>query len=135
MDSPFCSDLKAIYGAATRREVEDAFEVLCEHWMEKYPLAVRICENNLDKVLCLYDFPGEIRHIIYTTNAIESYHSSLRKVINIKAAFPNDEAVYKLFYLRTMNIVSKWNRAIPNWSKVLNQLVILFGDKITKFLP
>ncbi|WP_068558145.1 IS256 family transposase, partial [Thermotalea metallivorans] len=81
----FCSDIKAIYGAATRREAEDAFEVLREHWIEKYPLAVRIWENNLDKVLCLYDFPREIRHIIYTTNAIESYHSSLRKVINTKA--------------------------------------------------
>jgi putative transposase len=130
----FCADLKKIYDAASKQAAETAFENLRATWGKTNPLAVGVWENNIDQVYRLFDFPQEIRKIIYTTNAVESYHSQLRKVSRGKAAFPNDEAVMKLFYLRTVDIVNKWNRSMKNWSQVLNQLVILFEDRVRKYL-
>ena len=130
----FCADLKEIYNAASKQAAEIAFESLRTNWGEKYPLAVRVWENNLEHVFHLFEYPQEIRKIIYTTNAVESYNSQLRAVCRGKASFPNEEAVMKLFYLRTVDVVKKWNKSMHNWSQVLNQLVILFGERVGKFL-
>lgn len=130
----FCTDLKEIYHAPSRQSAQMAFDNLKSQWGEKNPLAVRIWESNIEQVYQLFDYPQEIRKIIYTTNAIESYNSQLRAVSRSKAAFPNDEAVIKLFYLRTLDVVKNWTRSIQNWSQVLNQLVILFEDRVTRFL-
>lgn len=130
----FCADLKEIYSAASKQLAETAFEALKSNWKGKYPLAVRVWESNIENVFQLFEYPQEIRKIIYTTNAIESYNSQLRSVSNGKASFPNDEAVMKLFYLRTVDVVKKWNRSIHNWAQVLNQLMIIFGDRVGKFI-
>lgn len=130
----FCADLKEIYNAASKQAAELAFEALRTNWQEKYPLAVRVWENNAEHVFHLFEYPQEIRKIIYTTNAVESYNSQLRSVCRGKASFPNEEAVMKLFYLRTVDVVKKWNKSVHNWSQVLNQLVILFGERVGKFL-
>lgn len=130
----FCGDLKEIYNAASKQLAETAFEALKANWEVKCPLAVRVWESNIESVFQLFEFPQEIRKIIYTTNAIESYNSQLRAVSRGKASFPSDESVLKLFYLRTMDVVKKWNRSIQNWSQVLNQLMILFGERVNKYL-
>lgn len=130
----FCKDLKQIYHAASKQAAQTAFENQKANWDDKSPLAVRVWENNIEQVYQLLEFPKEIRKIIYTTNAVESYNSQLRKVSRSKAAFPNDTAVMKLFYLRTMDIVKKWTRSVHNWSQVLNQLVIIYGERMSKFL-
>ncbi len=82
----------------------------------------------------LYELPSEIRKAIYTSNAVESVNSALRKVTNGKGAFPNEEAVYKVLFLRVRDLVAKWNKPIRNWEKIQIQLTELFGERYTKYL-
>ena len=83
-----------------------------------------------DNLTSFFNFPPEIRKIIYTTNAVESLNSSFRKVLKTKGSFPNDEAVFKLIYLAFKNIAKKWTRPISNWPSALNQFAILFPDRL-----
>ena len=88
-----CADLKAIYGAVSINEAENALAVLSDKWKKQYPSAVRIWNDNFIYVQRIFDYPSEIRKMIYTTNAIESFNSALRKVTDRKATFPNEMAV------------------------------------------
>ena len=110
-----CSDLKAIYGAVSIGEAENSLAVLNEKWGKQYPSAVRVWNDNFVYVQRLFEYPVEIRKMIYTTNAIESFNSALRKVTDRKAAFPNEMAVMKILYLRTLDVVKKWTMPYPNW--------------------
>lgn len=130
----FCYDLKQIYQAINQSAAEQAFETFKEKWNQHVPLAVRVWENNIEEVYQLFKFPKEIRKIIYTTNAIESYNSQLRKVLKGKGAFPNETSVMKLIYLQTIEVTKKWQRQISNWSQILNQLLILYPDRLTPYL-
>lgn len=121
----FCSDCKAMYGALNLNLAEEAFTKLSDKW-SAYPGAVRVWERNFEHVKQLFDLPLDIRRIMYTTNAIESVNSSLRKVTK-KGMFEDDMAVFKVFYLRiTGELSKKWdNSKLRGWSKVLNQLTCL----------
>ncbi len=130
----FCYDLKQIYQAINQSAAEQAFETFKEKWNRLVPLAVRVWENNIEEVYQLFKFPKEIRKMIYTTNAIESYNSQLRKVLKGKGAFPNETSVMKLIYLQTIEVTKKWQRQISNWSQILNQLLILYPDRLTPYL-
>lgn len=130
----FCYDLKQIYQAISRVAAEQAFESFKTKWIPLVPLAVRVWENNIEEVYQLFNFPKEIRKMIYTTNSIESYNSQLRKGLKGKGAFPNDTAVMKLIYLQTIDVTKKWERQLSNWSQILNQLLILYPDRLTPFL-
>ena len=130
----FCYDLKQIYQAISQSAAEQAFETFKEKWNRLVPLAVRVWENNIEEVYQLFNFPKEIRKIIYTTNSIESYNSQLRKVLKGKGAFPNETSVMKLIYLQTVEVTKKWQRQISNWSQILNQLLILYSDRLTPYL-
>jgi putative transposase len=79
-----------------------------------------------------FDYPPEIRRVIYTTNAIESVNMGLRKVTKNRASFPNDEAVMKLFYLAIRNISKKWTMPIQDWNAALNRFTILFDDRMPR---
>jgi putative transposase len=79
----------------------------------------------------LFEFPYEIRRLIYTNNAIESYNRQLRKVTKNKAVFPSEESIRKLLFLAHRDIALKWTMPIPNWAKILNQLVIYFQGRVT----
>jgi len=120
----FCSDLKAMYGAASKSSAKAALEAFAERW-RAYPSAVKVWVDNFHYVEQLFDYPAEIRARIYTTNTIEAFNSALRKVTNRKAAFPNDNAVFKILYLRTMDIVEKWVKPLPGWAIVRGQLDIV----------
>ena len=124
----FCADLKAIYGAVSLSGAENALTVLNEKRSKTYPSAVRVWNDNFIYVKRLFEYPSEIRKMIYTTNAIESFNSALRKVTDRKAAFPNDTAVMKILYLRTLDVVAKWTMPYPNWSMVRGKLDILWGN-------
>lgn len=124
----FCADLKAIYGAVSAGEAENALAVLNEKWSKQYPSAVKVWNENFIYVQRLFEYPAEIRKMIYTTNTIESFNSALRKVTDRKAAFPNEMSVLKILYLRTPDIVSKWTMPYPNWSIIRGKLDILWGD-------
>ena len=130
----FCYDLIQIYQAISQSAAEQAFENFKEKWNRLVPLAVRVWENNIEEVYQLFKFPKEIRKMIYTTNAIESYNSQLRKVLKGKGAFPNETSVMKLIYLQTIEVTKKWQRQISNWSQILNQLLILYPDRLTPYL-
>ena len=123
----FCSDLRAIYGAVSIGEAENALAVLNEKWGKQYPSAVRVWNDNFVYVQRLFEYPAEIRKMIYTTNAIESFNSALRKVTDRKAAFPNEMAVMKILYLRTLDVVKKWTMPYPNWSLIRGKLDFLWG--------
>ena len=130
----FCYDLKQIYHAISQSAAEQAFQTFKEKWNRLVPLAVRVWENNIEEVYQLFKFPKEIRKMIDTTNAIESYNSQLRKVLKGKGAFPNETSVMKLIYLQTIEVTKKWQRQISNWSQILNQLLILYPDRLTPYL-
>ena len=82
----------------------------------------------------LFELPQEIRKCIYTTNAIESVNSALRKVTRGKGAFPSESSVFKVLFLRIRDLSEKWNRPIQNWQTIQAQLIQLFGDRFTKYL-
>jgi putative transposase len=103
----FTTDLKTIYRAATQEEAEMNLLKLAEKWSSKYAIAVRSWENNWEDLAIFFHYPAEILRLIYTTNIIEGYHRQLRKVTKNKASFPTTEAVRKLFYLATNNIMKK----------------------------
>ena len=124
----FCGDLKAMYGAVSIGEAENALSVLNEKWAKQYPSAVKVWNENFVYVQRLFEYPSEIRKMIYTTNTIESFNSALRKVTDRKAAFPNDMAVMKILYLRTQDVTAKWTMPYPNWSVIRGKLDILWGD-------
>ena len=92
-------------------------------------MAVRSWENNWEDLAVFFDYPAEIRRLIYTTNTIEGYHRQLRKVTKNKATFPTPEATRKLLYLATGNITKKWTRSMHDWAKILNQLAIRFEGR------
>lgn len=123
----FCADLRAIYGAASIGEAEAALAKLNEKWAKPYPSAVRVWNDNFVYVRRLFDYPAAIRKMIYTTNAIESFNSALRKVTDRKAAFPSEMSVMKILYLRTQDVVKKWTVPYLGWSIICGALDLLWG--------
>jgi putative transposase len=126
----FVADLKTVYQAATREKAEANLVQLAQTWDNKYGAAVRSWQNNWDDLATFFEFPKEIRRLIYTTNTVEGYHRQLRKVIKNKGSFPTEQSVRKLLYLATMNITKKWTAPIRNWPLILNQLAIRFDDRM-----
>jgi putative transposase len=127
----FVADLKLIYQAPTREAGEANLRQLHEKWGGQYAVAVRSWETNWDDLATFFDYPAEIRRLIYTTNTVEGYNRQLRKVSKTRASFPTPEAVRKLYFLATRDIVKKWTRPISNWPSILNQLMIRFEDRLS----
>ena len=123
----FMAQLKTVYQAGTKEEAD--LLKLEEDWNDKYAAAVRSWQRNWDELATFFDFPKEIRRLIYTTNTVEGYHRQLRKVIKNKTSFPTPQAARKLLYLATMDIAKKWTSSIRNWPLILNQLAIRFDDR------
>jgi transposase-like protein len=123
----FCADLKAMYGAASLTSAQAALEAFIQKW-SAYPSAIKVWTGNFRHVEQLFEYPAEIRKIIYTTNMIEAFNSALRKVTNRKAAFPNDNAVFKILFLRTMDIVKKWIKPISGWAIIRGKLDIVLPN-------
>jgi transposase-like protein len=127
----FVADLKTVYQAATREKAEANLLQLEQNWGSKYGAAIRSWQNNWDDLATFFEFPKEIRRLIYTTNTVEGYHRQLRKVIKNKGSFPTEQSVRKLLYLATMNITKKWTAPIRNWPLILNQLAIRFENRMS----
>ena len=131
----FTQSLKKVYGAPNLKAANAAFEIFCKEW-NQYPGAVEVWKRNYTHVEQLFDYGSAVRKIMYTTNAIEAVNSSFRKVTK-KGAFPNETALFKLLYLRITELEKKWSTGyIPNWSMVLNQLMVndLFRDRIDQYI-
>jgi transposase-like protein len=124
------ADLRVIYGAATIGEAESALERFADRWDGKYPAISPGWRTDWMRLTVFFDYPPEIRKVIYTTNAIESLNYSLRKVLKNRGAFPNDESIMKLLYLAIQKISKKWTMPIRDWKAALNQFLILFGNRV-----
>lgn len=122
-------DLKAIYRAATERQASKELEDFVSKWSGKYQAIGKLWKENWDRVTPFFDFPAEVRQMIYTTNAVESLHMSLRKIIKTRGSFPSEEAAFKLLYLALRNTSARWE-AIQHWKQALNQFEVLWGDRI-----
>ena len=130
----FTTDLKHIYGAKNLTLARSNFEQFRETWKD-YPGAVDVWQRNFIHVEQLFDYGSDVRKVMYTTNAIESVNSSFRKVTK-RGSFPNENAVFKILYLRVRELENKWDGSTKqNWSMVLNQLLVndLFSERIKKY--
>jgi putative transposase len=123
-------DLKPVYAAANREVAEAALGSFEEKWGRRYPMIGASWRSNWERVVPFLDFPPDIRRIIYTTNAIESLNSSLRKLVYHRGHFPSDEAVTKLLYLALRNMEKRWDRSARDWSKALGQFAIFFEGRL-----
>ncbi len=130
----FSSDMKSIYQAPTEEAALMALDELKDKWGDKYLLAVNVWERNWDRIRTMFRFTEEIRLLIYTTNPIESFHRQLRKVTKNRSLFPTDTAALKLLYLATQDILRKWTMKLRNWSGILAQLSIHFGERVQEYL-
>ncbi len=126
--------LKPIYTAPSEDAALLALDEFENIWGAKYPLVVQSWRRNWGEIATFFKYPPEIRKLIYTTNMIESYHRQLRKVTKGKAIFPTDEALLKMLYLATQDVMSKWTARIHNWGQILLQLSVFFPDRVSSFL-
>lgn len=123
------SDLKPIYRAATAEHAAAELESFINRWGSKYQAIGKLWREQWARVIPFFAFPSEIRKVIYTTNAVESLHMSLRKIIKNRASFPNEESAIKLLYLALRNASAKWE-GVQHWRQALNQFEILWGDRL-----
>ena len=126
----FMRDLKEIYQASGKELAEEKLKSLDEKWGKKYPVVLSSWNNNWHKLSTFFKYTEDVRRLIYTTNAIESFHRQVRKVTKNKSAFPTDMALLKLIYLAQLNISKKWTAPLQNWSLTVSQLSIIFGQRL-----
>lgn len=129
--SRFTKDLKLIYGAVNVKQARERFEQFKKDWAN-YPGAVSVWESNFTHVEQLFNYGSAVRKVMYTTNAIESVNSSFRKVTK-KGSFPNEDVVFKILYLRVLELYKKWNKhRLQNWAMIRNQL--LADERMAKLM-
>ena len=126
------ADLKAIYSAATIDEAQIVLQQFDDKWGADYPTIVKSWRSNWPRITPFFDYPPEIRRIIYTTNAIESVNMTLRKVTKNRGSFPSDDALIKLFYLALTNIAKKWTMPLRDWKAALTRFTIQFEERMPK---
>lgn len=126
----FTKDMKLIYTAPTKQAAEQALKQFAQKWESKYPYAIKSWQNNWEELTVFFNFPIEIRKIIYTTNLIENLNGKIRKYTKNKLSFPTDKAVQKSVYLALREITKKWTKPVRNWSIILNQFLTIFGDRV-----
>lgn len=124
--------LREIYRAATVEEAADRLDEFAAEWDQKYPSIAVSWRRNWEQVIPMFAYPPEVRRVLYTTNAIESLHAQVRKVIKNRGHFPNDEAATKLIYLALRNIEKQWKMPAREWKGALNQFAVLYGDRISQ---
>jgi len=125
--------LRPIYSALNAQAGLEALETFARSaWATKYPMIPAAWRNAWDHVVPLFAFPPDIRRVIYTTNAIESVNSQLRKIIKTRGQFPNDDAALKLLWLAIRNISVRWGQATHSWKAAMRQFAILYEDRFTQ---
>ena len=125
-----CTDLKKIYTAPSEAAGRNALDEFAEKWDHKYPMISKSWKANWENLNEFFAYPMDIRKAIYTTNAIESLNSSLRKVTQKRSAFPTDESILKVLYLALTKAEKKWTMPIRDWGAAMNQFAVYFGDRV-----
>ncbi|MBU3146995.1 IS256 family transposase [Clostridium sp. CF012] len=126
----FMRDLKCVYRASSEEIATNELEKLKDKWGAKYSIVINSWYNNWNNLSTYFDYPPDIRKIIYTTNALEGFNRQLRKFTKTKTVFPTDDSLRKSLYLATLEIMKKWTSPVQNWSSSLAQLAIMFEDRI-----
>ena len=124
-----CADLKKIYGAVNLDDAEYALEEFREKWEKKYPSIIKSWDTNWTELTTFFEYPPEIRHLVYTTNAVEAYHRQLRKFTKTKAILPTDDAIRKVVYLSVREITKKWTMPARDWGMAYSQIMIFFDGR------
>lgn len=128
------ADLKTIYQAKTEDQALQQLEILEKTWGEKYPQIIKSWQDNWDNVATLFQYPPDIRKAIYTTNAIESLNSVIRKATKQRKVFPTNQSAMKVVYLAISAASKKWTMPIRHWKLALNRFTIEFGERVTAYL-
>ena len=123
------ADLKKIYTAVTLQEAEENLRSFRNAWQKQYPSCVKSWEDNWEVLSTFFEYPPEIRKIIYTTNIIEGLNRQFRQITKNKPSFTNDDSLRRMLYLASQRIVKHWHARCQNWDMVLNQLEIMFADR------
>ncbi|MFV8466107.1 IS256 family transposase, partial [Flavobacterium sp. LB1P62] len=126
----FTADMKHIYNAPNKQAAELALNDFADKWDVKYSYAIKSWRDNWDELTVFFDFPIEIRKIIYTTNLIENLNGKIRKYTKNKMSFPTDDAVLKSVFLALRESTKKWSMPIKNWGIVLNQFTLIFEKRL-----
>lgn len=124
-------DVKTVYKAVSLEAAESALQAFTDKWEDKYPRVTQSWNKNWPKLSTYFDYPEEIRRLVYTTNPIESLHSQFRKITKSKRAFTNDKSLMKILYLVQEQVTEKWSKKpIHNWKSIQCQLAIIFQNRI-----
>lgn len=126
----FAKDLKTIYAAPSEKEGREALDAVTEKWEGSYPRAMKRWYDNWDSISPIFKFSGDVRTVIYTTNAIESLNSTYRRLNSQRSVFPSDTALLKALYLATFEATKKWTMPIPHWGKVYGELAIMYERRL-----
>lgn len=129
-----CKNLRTIYTATDEPEAKRALKLFADKWDPKYPEISKKWEANWIELSAFFDFPSDIRRMIYTTNAVETLHRLLRKTTKTKGAMVNDNALIKVLYLTLKNNQKTWKRRARNWPTILSTLRREFGERINQYL-
>ena len=127
---PVVADLKKIYQAATVIEAEQALDAFAQAWDAKYPTMAKVWRAKWPDIITLFDYPPAIRKAIYTTNAIESVNSVIRKFTRNRKTYPNEESALKIVYMAIHEASRKWTLPIRHWKQALNHFAILFEGRM-----
>jgi len=128
------AELKTIYQANTEELALQQLDSLEKNWGEQYPQIIKSWRDNWENVATLFHYPPDIRKAIYTTNAIESLNSVIRKATKQRKVFPTNQSAMKVVYLAITAASKKWTMPIRNWKPALNRFTIEFGERITAYL-
>ncbi len=128
---PLMSDLKKVYQAVSEDEAMNNLIIFKDKWGKTYPSCVKSWEENWDILSTFFAYPPDVRKIIYTTNIIEGLNRQFRQITKNKPSFSNDESLRKMLYLASQKIVERWTQRCRNWDMVLNQLSIIFEDRLS----
>ena len=124
------ADLKRIYRSITEQEAALELDRFDEIWSAKYPQIAKSWRTHWPNLITLFDFPEDIRRVIYTTNAIESLNSVIRKSVKTRKLFPNDAAATKVIYLAIQSASKKWTMPVRNWKEAMNHFMIEFEEQL-----
>ena len=124
------SDLKSIYQSVTEQEASMELDRFAEKWDGKYPQISKSWRSNWENLITIFDYPQDIRKVIYTTNAIESLNSVIRKSVKTRKVFPNDDAALKVIFLAIESASKKWTMPIRDWKPALNRFMIEFEEQL-----
>lgn len=131
---PICKGLKTIYTAAREDEAKRALDIFAQKWDKQYPEISKKWNQNWIELSAFFDYPEDIRRMIYTTNAVEALHRMMRKTTKTKGAMTNDDALIKILYLTLKTNEKSWKRKARNWPLILSTLRREFGDRINQYL-